>query len=174
MDPSTIDVSSMAFDNSLGALLIGGLLAMALWGITCIQTYHFFNNNTRDRPAFKLMIAGMFVLDTFHAAICCHILYYYMVSNYLNVLAILAPVWSVIVLVTITSISDFIIRSLFARRVYRLSNGNVPVTLLIAALSVGDLVCGLVITGKALRRSSSWTSYRRRCTSTSHLEPRVT
>ncbi len=37
------------------------------------------------------------VLDTFHAAICCHILYHYMVSNYLNVMAILSPVWCVFV-----------------------------------------------------------------------------
>ncbi|KAF8883938.1 hypothetical protein CPB85DRAFT_1493353 [Mucidula mucida] len=99
MDPPTVDVSSIAFDNSLGALLIGGLLAMALWGITCIQTYNFFNNNTRDRPAFKLMVHSTIcsVLDTFHAAICCHILYHYMVSNYLNVMAILSPVWCVFV-----------------------------------------------------------------------------
>ncbi|KAF8066978.1 hypothetical protein FPV67DRAFT_1221885 [Lyophyllum atratum] len=138
-----------AFDNTLGALLIGGLLSMVLWGVTCVQTFTFFTRKSRDRPTFKLMIAFLWVLDTFDSALNGHILYFYLVTNYLNPVAIGTPTWSVIIHVAITSISDFIIRSMFAHRFYRLSKGNYIVTGWIMAVSMTDLVCGIVITAKA-------------------------
>ncbi|KAJ7595346.1 hypothetical protein C8J56DRAFT_1159863 [Mycena floridula] len=142
------------FDNSLGALLIGGLVAMALWGITCVQTYTFFSLNSRDRPRFKLLILFLWTLDTFDSCLNGHLLYYYMVKNYLNPGALLSPVWSIIIHVAITSISNFIIRSMFAHRVYRLSHSNIPGTLWIFALSATDLVCGIVISAKAFKITS--------------------
>ena len=110
---------------------------------------HSLCKKTRDSPLFKLKIAFLWCLDTFDTALNAHFLYYYLVSNYLNPLALLKPVWSVILHVTITSISNFIIRTMFARRFYTLSGGNIPYTLIILALSTTDLIVGLVITGKA-------------------------
>ncbi|KAK7458146.1 hypothetical protein VKT23_010054 [Stygiomarasmius scandens] len=144
------------FDNTLGAVLIGGLFAMALWGVMCVQTYNFFMGNSRDKAVFKLLVVFLWALDTFDSALNCHILYHYLVSNYLNALAIVIPVWyvSVIIHVAITSLSNFIIRSMFARRIYRLSGNNIPVTLWIVAVSLTDLICGIVITVKAFGISS--------------------
>ncbi|KAK0489890.1 hypothetical protein EDD18DRAFT_1187348 [Armillaria luteobubalina] len=144
----------MEFDNTLGALLVGGLVAMALWGITCVQGYTFFTTNQKDLRAFKVLIAFLIILDTFDSVLNGHILYTYLVKNYLNPLAIYVPTWYVVLHVAITSISDFIIRSMFARRVYRLSSGNKAITLWIAAVSAMDLVCGIVITAKAFGISS--------------------
>lgn len=122
---------------------------MGLWGVTCVQTFTFFTRKSRDRPLFKLMIAFLWVLDTFDSALNGHILYHYLVTNYLNPRAIGVPIWSVIIHVAITSISDFIIRTMFAQRFYRLSKGNIIVTAWIMAVSVTDLVCGIVIAAKA-------------------------
>ncbi|RDB30082.1 hypothetical protein Hypma_013903 [Hypsizygus marmoreus] len=144
-----VPLPTPAFDNTLGALLVGGLVAMALWGVTCVQTFTFFTRRSRDRLPFKLGIAFLWALDTFDSALNGHILYHYLVSNYLNPLAISKPVWSVIIHVAITSISDFFIRSMFAMRFYRLSKGNIPVTAWVMAVSITDLVCGIVITAKA-------------------------
>ncbi|KAF7324971.1 hypothetical protein MKEN_00539500 [Mycena kentingensis (nom. inval.)] len=49
--------------------------------------------------------------------------------------------------------SNFVVRGIFARRVYRLSKGNIWGTALIVALSTVDLACGLgaVISVKAFR-----------------------
>ncbi|KAF7424979.1 hypothetical protein PC9H_010290 [Pleurotus ostreatus] len=68
-------------------------------------------------------------------------------------MAVMTPVWSVIIHVAITSVCDFIIRSMFARRAFRLS-GNWPLTIFIVAVSLTDLICGLVITVKAFKISS--------------------
>ncbi|KNZ78595.1 hypothetical protein J132_11165 [Termitomyces sp. J132] len=79
-----------AFNNTLGAILVGGLLSMALWGVTCSQTFTFFTRNPRDSSLFKALVLVM--LDTFDSVLNCHILYFYLVSNYLNPLAITRPI----------------------------------------------------------------------------------
>ncbi|KAJ7148773.1 hypothetical protein C8R43DRAFT_1008707 [Mycena crocata] len=123
--------------------------ACSLWGVTCVQTFTFFMNETTDRTAHKTLVALLWVLDTFDTVLNGHILYFYLVTNYLAPQTIIYPVWSVIIHVAATSISNFIVRSAFARRVYRLSNGNIPGTILIVALSLLDLSCGVIITAKA-------------------------
>ncbi|KAK7052511.1 hypothetical protein R3P38DRAFT_2860734 [Favolaschia claudopus] len=142
------------FDNTLGALLIGGLVATALYGITVLQTFAFFMNGTTDRTAHKALVAFLFVLDTFDTFLNGHILYFYLVSNYLAPQALAVPLWSVILHVAATSLSNFIVRSAFTRRIYQLSHGNIPGTLWIAALSVLDLGCGILITAKAFKLKS--------------------
>ncbi|KAF4585176.1 hypothetical protein EYR40_002013 [Pleurotus pulmonarius] len=166
--------SSMSFDSTLGSLLVGGLAAVALWGVTNVQTFNYFARGSNDRPSFKLLILALWVLDTFDSVLDGHILYFYLVSNYASPMAVMTPVWSVIIHVAITSVCDFIIRSMFARRAFRLS-GNWPLTIFIVAVSLTDLstyffatprglssspapsaisVCGLVITVKAFKISS--------------------
>ncbi|PPQ90153.1 hypothetical protein CVT25_012464 [Psilocybe cyanescens] len=74
------------FDNTLGSLLVGGLVAMAarrLWGVTCVQTWNYFTRGNKDLIR---------LLDTFDSALNGHILYFYMVSNYLNPMAVYKPV----------------------------------------------------------------------------------
>ncbi|KAJ6494053.1 hypothetical protein C8R47DRAFT_1118208 [Mycena vitilis] len=142
------------FDNTLGALLIGGLAATALWGITCVQTFTFFMSGNKDRAFQKALVVFLFVLDTFDTVLNGHILYFYLVTNYVAPQAVAIPVWSLLVHVAATSVSNFIVRSAFTRRVYRLSNGNIPGTLWIASLSILDLCCGLIITAKAFSLTS--------------------
>ncbi|KAJ7474697.1 hypothetical protein FB451DRAFT_274509 [Mycena latifolia] len=95
-------------DNTLGALLVGGLVATALWGVTCVQTFTFFMSDATDRAWHKVLVAFLLVLDTFDTFLNCHILYFYLVTNYFAPQAILFPVWSVIIHVAATSISNFI------------------------------------------------------------------
>ncbi|EIN05594.1 hypothetical protein PUNSTDRAFT_137699 [Punctularia strigosozonata HHB-11173 SS5] len=139
----------MHLDNTLGALLVGGLCAAALYGITCAQTFIFLQNHPEERRSFKLFIAGLWGLDTFDMCLTSHVLYWYLVTNYANFSALAVPVWSILLHVSVTSISDFIVRSMFARRVWRLSKGNYIITGVIVAVSLIDLICGIIITVKA-------------------------
>jgi len=143
-----------AFDNTLGALLVGGLLAMALWGVTCVQTFSFFTRTSRDGVFLRLMITFLWFLDTFHSALDGHILYHYLVTNFLNPAAIGIPVWSVILHVTISFVSDFLIRAMFAHRIYRLSKGNLFITGWIMLVSTTYLGAGGVVAVKAFQISS--------------------
>jgi len=133
-------------DNTLGALLIGGLLAAAFWGVTSAQTYIYYQRYPNDPLPLKSIVAFLWVLDTFDACLTSHILYHYLVTNYLNPLAIAIPVWSVIIHVAVTSVTDAIIRSMFTRRVWRLSGQNTVLTSIVGAVTLCDLLVGLAIT----------------------------
>ncbi|TFK64553.1 hypothetical protein BDN72DRAFT_261893 [Pluteus cervinus] len=148
---SSISLGKPSFDDSLGALLVGGLVAMALWGVTCMQTYTHFTRKSTDRPAFRVMIAFLSALDTFDSALNAHILYYYMVTHFLDPLALLVPIWSFSAHVGVTTISVFIIRTMFALRAYRLSNRNLVLMTWIMTISITDLVVGTYITIRAFR-----------------------
>ncbi|KAH6904142.1 hypothetical protein BKA70DRAFT_1297173 [Coprinopsis sp. MPI-PUGE-AT-0042] len=143
-----------SFHATLGPLLLGGMFAMSLWGITCVQTYTYFNGPSRDRAALRATIASLMVLDTFDTALNIHLVYHYMVSNYLNFTALLFPTWSVILHVGVTALSNFIIRALFSIRIYHLSGKGLLVTGLTIAISMADLVTGIIITVKAFQISS--------------------
>ncbi|TFK21386.1 hypothetical protein FA15DRAFT_645712 [Coprinopsis marcescibilis] len=137
------------FDDTLGPLLLGGMFAMALWGITCVQTYTYFNRPRRDRPALRAIVAFLLMLDTFDTSLNLHLTYHYMVTNYFNARALFIPVWSVILHVAVTATSNFMIRTLFAQRIYHLSKGNKLITGWIMLISMTDLVTGIIITVKA-------------------------
>jgi len=63
-----------------------------------------------------------------------------------NPLALAKPVWSLLIHVAVTSISNFIVRGLFLRRVWHISSKNRRLCGLIMAISMVDLLCGLIIT----------------------------
>ncbi|KAF8191288.1 hypothetical protein BJ912DRAFT_925254 [Pholiota molesta] len=110
----------LKLDNTLGALLVGGLVGMALWGITCVQTYNYFMHiKNRDRVLLKLMVLFLWCLDTLDSVFSGHTLYYYMVENYGNLLSLIKPIWSIVFRVALTSTLNFTIRLLFAHRILR-------------------------------------------------------
>jgi len=144
-----------SFGNTLGALLIGGLVAVALWGVICSQTYtYFMYKSARDRPIMKGTILALWLLNTFDSALDFHILYYYMVTNYLNVRALETIVWSLIIHVAATSLSNFIIRAMFIYKIYQFSKKNLWLTGLLIILSFVDLIVGLYISVKAFGLTS--------------------
>lgn len=124
---------------------------MGLWGVTCVQTYTYFTRPKKDRASLQIMVAFLLALDTFDSALNIHILYHYMVSNYLNPVALMIPVWSVLIHVFLTALSNFIIRTMFAQRIYRLSKGSIILTAWIMSISIADLVTGTIITIKAFQ-----------------------
>ncbi|KZT19411.1 hypothetical protein NEOLEDRAFT_968978 [Neolentinus lepideus HHB14362 ss-1] len=145
--------TDLPFDNSLGAILVGGLVSFTLYGITFTQTYIYYERRHSDRPLLKRLVFILWILDTFDTALIGHLLYHYMVTNYVNPLALLSPVWSVLIHVLITSITDFIVRIMFSRRILKLS-GSYVLTGAVVAISLIDLICGLIITGKAFAIST--------------------
>ncbi|ETW75229.1 hypothetical protein HETIRDRAFT_412440 [Heterobasidion irregulare TC 32-1] len=148
-------LSAFSFDNTLGALLVGGLISGILYGITCTQTYVYYERGAGDRPSLKAFVALLWLLNTLEFVFDAHMMYFYLISNFATPAALtVKPVWSLLIHVLITSITDFLVRAMFARRIYRLSNKNMILTGLVLATSTFDLVVGLVITVKAFSLSS--------------------
>ncbi|KAF8552651.1 hypothetical protein OG21DRAFT_1486033 [Imleria badia] len=141
-------------DNTLGALLIGGLFAAAFWGVTSIQTYIYYQRYPNDRLALKLVVALLWILDTFDVCLTSHIGYHYLVTNYMNPEAIAAPVWSLIIHATTTIFTDVLVRCMFSKRVWGISNRSIMLTSVVWIISLGDLIIGILITVKAFQLES--------------------
>ncbi|TFK63453.1 hypothetical protein BDN72DRAFT_963923 [Pluteus cervinus] len=136
----------MSINNSFGAMFIGGLATMMIWVMTCTQAYTYFTRKSPDGLAFKAMFAFLCVLDTFDSVLIVHFIYFYIITQYGNSLALSLDTRSLDVHNTIEPISDFIIRMMFAHRVFIFSNKNIVLTTWITVFSLTGLVSGLIVT----------------------------
>ncbi|KAF9463872.1 hypothetical protein BDZ94DRAFT_575659 [Collybia nuda] len=131
-------------DSTLGAAFLGNLAAAIFYGITCVQTFIYFKKNYRDTTAFRLLIFFLWLIDTFHLALITHGLYYYLISNYGNLVVIASPTWSIVVQVYVTIISDGIIRAIFGRRVWLITERNKFIAAAIFLTSAFTCVSGII------------------------------
>ncbi|KAI5118224.1 hypothetical protein M0805_000720 [Coniferiporia weirii] len=69
----------------MGALYIGVVLGMALWGIGSVQMYYYFNRYSNDHWRLKLIVVTAWALDTLHQALITHACYVYLITEYANV-----------------------------------------------------------------------------------------
>lgn len=137
------------FHENLGPLLIGGLVSAMLYGISCLQTYNYFWRGAGDGKYLKTFVAALWCIDTFEVFLNGHVMYWYFVTNFVNPLALLVPVWSIVLHVSVTAISNFLVRIMFTWRVWRMSNGNWLLSGIIFCVSTTDFACSLAITVKA-------------------------
>ncbi|OCH92426.1 hypothetical protein OBBRIDRAFT_451171 [Obba rivulosa] len=124
-------------DGTLGALVIGGMVTAALYGVTTIQSYIYFHQAGKDSLIFKFVVGFLWILDTSHQVFICHAVYKYTVTDYGNVLALTTFTWSIIGTVFVTAIMDVIVRSIFCYRIWRFSK-NWFVVALIMICSLGE------------------------------------
>jgi hypothetical protein len=127
-------------DNTLGALIIGSLLSMTLWGVTCVQTYEYFRiyNDTRLQ---KFIIGFLWTMDTLSSALIVFSVYAHAIENITNPMAVVKPLWAIYLQLTVTAVIAIIIRTTFIRRIYALGGKNI---LLLAGM-MGFAICDFVI-----------------------------
>ncbi|TFK72662.1 hypothetical protein BDN72DRAFT_894641 [Pluteus cervinus] len=133
---SSFPVGNVNLDTTFGALLVSALLSTTLWGVTCIQTYIYFSQKSRDRPIYKAIVALLFALDILDSALVAHFSYYYMVTHSANPLISLVPNWSCNVRSSVSFLSEFIIRMMFTIRVYKFSKKNLILIIWIISFSL--------------------------------------
>ncbi|KAG5718815.1 hypothetical protein E4T56_gene2669 [Termitomyces sp. T112] len=141
---STTPHPLISLDSKLGAGFIGNIVAGIFYGVTCIQSYTYFRSSDQDKQWFRLVIFILWILDTFHLTLITHTLYYYMISNFGNYLALVFPTWSLIAQTYVTSISDLIIRCIFGRRVWLMTDRSYPIAICIASMSLLTFVSAFV------------------------------
>ncbi|TFK37293.1 hypothetical protein BDQ12DRAFT_216323 [Crucibulum laeve] len=111
-----------AFNNTLGAAFIGGIIASILYGITCVQTFIFLKGAQADRTYMKIIVICLWIIDTVQHIFVVHSLYYYMVSNYGNPTVAKDPTWSLVAQLIPGTTSDTLVRSVYALRIWRLTH----------------------------------------------------
>ncbi|TFK96701.1 hypothetical protein BDV98DRAFT_635595 [Pterulicium gracile] len=83
MDSTLEQAGPKPGDLQVAALpyLLGTYGSTALFGITCLQTFIYYRNYPSDRLRVKIMVAILLVLESFHAALNIHGMYWFLIRN---------------------------------------------------------------------------------------------
>ncbi|KAF7426071.1 hypothetical protein PC9H_008437 [Pleurotus ostreatus] len=84
-----------AFDNTLGALFIGAVLSMMLYGIVCLQMFIYVTSERTKKDSIwsRLLVLFIFVsaarlIDTVHQAMTIAAMYRFLITDFLNPFAL--------------------------------------------------------------------------------------
>ncbi|KAI0659169.1 hypothetical protein C8Q70DRAFT_155767 [Cubamyces menziesii] len=129
-------MASITLNDTLGAAFLGNIAAACFYGITILQTWIYYGRNGSDRVYLKVLVFVLWALDSLHLALVTHAVYVYAVTDFANLLALEMPIWSILIQVVVTGISDLLVRGIFCQRVWRLSNRNWPLMIAIVVTTL--------------------------------------
>jgi len=106
---------------TFGAVFIGVLLAAVFYGITTLQTIFYYNNYRNDRIMFKALVGTLWILDALSLIMVSYSLYTYLVTNYLNPLALAYTNWGIGAEPIVTGLIAFIVHEFMIYRIWALN-----------------------------------------------------
>lgn len=80
---------------TIGALLIGLILASIFEGITTMQTIHYYTIFPDDSLFLKLMVLSVWLLDMLSLAMISHAIYTFVILDFMDPLALMNVPWSI-------------------------------------------------------------------------------
>ncbi|RDB17594.1 hypothetical protein Hypma_001122 [Hypsizygus marmoreus] len=104
-----------------GAALAGVILNAWVLGLICVLSYQYYVNFPRDARGTKLLVAWMWILQTFNAIIVSKMVYYYLVSSFGVWENLALATWEWCLYVGLSSIAAFSVQAYYACRVFALS-----------------------------------------------------
>ncbi|KAI0702303.1 hypothetical protein BC835DRAFT_1411128 [Cytidiella melzeri] len=135
-------VAGINTDNTIGALLFGGLIGTFLYGVTTMQTVFYYQKEHSDGKVLRVAVPALWILETIDTCLIFHFLYSYLILNYGNFGSVTgeAVVWSVNLHFFVIAVTQAAVRSLFAARIRKLSQSWAPVLAisLLCAVDVGS------------------------------------
>lgn len=137
-------------DHTLGAVFIGLLMTVALYGVTCMQTLSYYRHNQRDGPSLKLFIFILWVLSTLHLCLIASTMYINLVTNFGNIGSSLKVAWMMAAMVIVSALIEFAVRCVFIIRIWKLSDQNRPIVVIAMILNLAVLGVASYFTWKAL------------------------
>jgi len=139
---------------TFGAMYIGATIAVMMYGITSLQTYLYYVYYPNDPASMKWLVAFVWMLETVQTACVTHAIYYYVIANYLNPVALLRGVWSLFSSVGINVFIAFVVQCFFTKRIYGLCSTRTRYWLipLIALIVFAHLCFGMETVGLLAQR----------------------
>ncbi|KIM80029.1 hypothetical protein PILCRDRAFT_822855 [Piloderma croceum F 1598] len=142
---------SQTLDDTMGATLIGVIVAAALWGVSCVQVWFYYNNYPKDHWYTKLFVAAVWFSDTLHQILITHTVYTYLITNFGNLAELGKIIWSLMAMVLVNGVTAFMVQSFMLLRVWKLTNGSYALTGLVGSLVVGEFTAILYFCVKAFQ-----------------------
>ncbi|KAK0430845.1 hypothetical protein EV421DRAFT_237324 [Armillaria borealis] len=107
-----------ALDNTMGALLIGTIVAASIWGSSILHTYEYYSDYPKDHIGMKCVVAIVCLLDTMHQIFITHALYIYLIKGFANPLILTRLLWTFLIQLVITACQGLVCQGFFTWRVY--------------------------------------------------------
>jgi len=118
----------------LGAALIGLILSGILYGMVVMQATYYFSHYRSDPLWLKLSVVLLCFLDTLHLCFSVHMVYFYLITNLGNLLAVNDIIWSLKGLATVQVLVIWLVQCLYLLRIWKLSRGIITNTAFSSAL----------------------------------------
>ncbi|KAG1879086.1 hypothetical protein F4604DRAFT_1923237 [Suillus subluteus] len=145
---------------TIAAVFVNDLLVMQsklLFGLSNVQAFVYFQAHRGTGTTFyKLAIICLWILDALHLALIVHCVYYYLVSNYANVIALTEIVWSFKLQIVVEVFIIYGVHILYLHRIWILSKARqsrtLPiivgiVTILNSGVAMGDYLNDAFVVG---------------------------
>ncbi|OBZ78971.1 DNA-directed RNA polymerases I, II, and III subunit RPABC3 [Grifola frondosa] len=140
--------------SSVGAILVGSLVATFLSGIVTMQTLFYFRLYPDDTLRFKAIALVVWSLDILHTIMAIAANWDGLIMKWGDESAFDYIPWMIGATVVITAIVTFIVQCFFAYRVFTVSRRNVFITIPIAVLAFLRLVAASASTYEMIRLES--------------------
>ncbi|GJE99012.1 hypothetical protein PsYK624_152500 [Phanerochaete sordida] len=164
MPPSaatTTDMSQLAsktttvhFDNTLGAVVIGFIVIAVLYGVSCVHFYRYANGSSSDGSIMRGTIYVLWGMDTLYLVVNSFTVYYYAVTNFTDPLALTWSPWSAPATMIIADFIELTVTLIYAYRIFRLS-GSQQLLICIVLPQFGGFGSGIAV-GILEHRYSGW------------------
>ncbi|KAL0576605.1 hypothetical protein V5O48_005362 [Marasmius crinis-equi] len=139
-------------DDTFGWLYIGTVLAMALWGVTCIQTWWYFDNYPKDNKWLKLTVFTTFLLDTLHQALITYAIYIYVIQNFGDTTFAVSVDWSLYIEIVVNALTAWVVQSFFTYRIWTLRK-NIPITVIVYLFVLANLGSSLAFVAQGMSQN---------------------
>ncbi|KIJ64883.1 hypothetical protein HYDPIDRAFT_28237 [Hydnomerulius pinastri MD-312] len=139
--------------------LIGSLFAMLVYGITCLQTFFYFQTYPHDPIFMKLTVALIWILETVHTGFMISFLNFYLIEGFGNSLVANSVNWDLLAnLITGFGVL-YTVNLYYTWRSWKLSR-NCAVGVLLAVLASVRLAFGIVAAAFCFPYGRTWQTTR--------------
>ncbi|KAI0756068.1 hypothetical protein C8Q80DRAFT_1264175 [Daedaleopsis nitida] len=140
--------------HSMGAVLIGSLIALFLSGAVWMQVFLYWQLYPKDNIRIKAMVMFAWVLDTLHSIMTMVANWQYLIVDYGRWDTIDHITWSIAVSVALTASITFFVHCFFIHRIYSLSRRNYFIAAPLVLLALVRLVAASISTSEMINLKS--------------------
>ncbi|KAH9854487.1 hypothetical protein C2E23DRAFT_818892 [Lenzites betulinus] len=143
-----------ALERSMGAVLLGSLVALFLSGAVNMQVFLYAQLYPKDRLRLKIMVFVIWLLDTVHSVMAMLANWQYLIVHFGEWDNMDNITWSVAATVALTAFATFLVHCFFTHRIHTLSRHNWYITTPLVALALVRLISALISTSEMVRLHS--------------------
>ncbi|EDR06505.1 uncharacterized protein LACBIDRAFT_299960 [Laccaria bicolor S238N-H82] len=138
-------VPQIVLNDTLGAAFIGVVVSGCLFGVSCVQAWYYFVHQS-DRWPLKALVSCVMLTDTIHQGLIMHSIYTYTITNWGNVAILGELVPTLLVEVAFNGLTTFLVQCFLAMRIWRLSDRNVWLIVIVVLLILGEFGVNIAYT----------------------------